>query len=79
MYRFQWAMPSKCLGLTAPLLDVIHALELPCKFGTVNVKWVAGGKALGTAALVDERRLANQMMDAWTDFARDGDPNGKTA
>jgi para-nitrobenzyl esterase len=77
LYRFQWTVPSRYLDPKAPVLGAIHALELPFMFGTLMIDWVPGGKALGKTAQVDERRLANQMMDAWTNFARNGDPNGK--
>jgi para-nitrobenzyl esterase len=78
VYRFQWTVPSKYLDPQAPVLGAIHALELPFVFGTRMFGWVPGGKALEKTAQVDERRLANQMMDAWTNFARNGDPNGPT-
>lgn len=42
------------------------------------VEWLLGGAAVRKAARSEDRRLANQMMAAWTNFARNGDPNGKS-
>jgi len=63
MYRFDWQSPDASLGCC-------HAMELPFVFGTVDVK--GGKKFLGAGPEVQQ--LSHRMIDAWTGFARDGNP-----
>lgn len=77
LYRFQWKVPLGFLESGQPDLGATHALELPFVFGTLDLDWVPGGGKLGHARRQEEQLLASQMMDAWTNFARTGNPNGK--
>ncbi|GAA4094605.1 carboxylesterase/lipase family protein [Actinomadura miaoliensis] len=67
VYEFGWRPPS---GFGA-----VHTIELPFMFGTFRFNGILGG-AEGFAA--DRARLttlSDQMLDAWTTFARTGTPN----
>jgi para-nitrobenzyl esterase len=78
LYRFQWKVPKEYLSPGQPDLGAVHSLELPFVFGTLDYGWVPGGEKLKRADRNEERELSDQMMDAWTNFARTGNPNGKT-
>ncbi|MEU4828837.1 carboxylesterase/lipase family protein [Actinomadura sp. NPDC023710] len=67
MYEFAW-QPPKGYG-------AVHTIELPFMFGTLRFSGVVGGAA---ALNVDRKRmttLSHQMIDAWTSFARTGNPS----
>jgi para-nitrobenzyl esterase len=51
-------------------LGACHALELPFVFGTYNIPLMEGfiGKT-------PNKELSEKMIDAWTSFARTGNPN----
>lgn len=69
VYRFDWA-PKKGVG-------AVHTIELPFMFGTLRFVGVQGGPE---ALRADRPRLAAlsaQMVDAWTSFARTGDPGAR--
>ena len=78
LYRFQWKVPRSFLSSDSEDVGAIHSLELPFVFGTLNLDWVPGGrKLLMTQSQRDQAQaLANSMMSAWTNFARNGNPNG---
>lgn len=66
VYEFTW--------FADPFYGAIHSSELPFVFGTLHLDWIPGGAA---ALAADRPRLvglAHAMMDAWTAFARGGDP-----
>jgi para-nitrobenzyl esterase len=67
MYRFTWRSP-----LHGGALGACHALDVPFALGTHSatpaLRAFAGE---GPAA----RRVAHRMMDAWSAFARGGDPS----
>jgi para-nitrobenzyl esterase len=67
MYRFDWASPS--LG---GALGACHAVELPFVFGKLEEP----GAELFVGSGPEADRLSETMMDAWTAFARSGDPSG---
>ncbi len=79
LYRFDWRVPKPFTDPDLPDLGAMHALELPFVFGTLHFEWAPGGAALARARRTYERDLSRQMMSAWTNFARTGDPNGKGA
>ncbi len=75
-YRFDWRVPSRYLDSALPDLGAIHGIELPFMFGTGDFTWIPGGRAMMRAKLPEVSRLTSQMLGAWTNFAKDGDPNG---
>lgn len=76
LYRFQWKVPADYLPKGVPDLGAVHALDLPFVFGTLDLGWVPGGSRLEQAKRDVDARLSAQMMSAWTNFARTGNPNG---
>jgi para-nitrobenzyl esterase len=64
-YRFDWR--SSLLG---GIMGACHALDIGFTFGT-HKKGIAG-TFFGTGLAAEA--LADTMMDAWTSFARTGDP-----
>lgn len=69
LYRFDWSAPH---GYGA-----VHTGELPFVFGSLRFTGIVGGDE---AARTDHARIAHlsaQMMDAWTSFARTGDPSAR--
>ena len=66
-YHFEQSIPGKEADGAA------HSYELPYVFGNLLSEGpLAGGY---TAA---DRTLSGTMMDYWTNFAKNGDPNGKS-
>jgi len=63
MYRFDWQSPD-------PVLGSCHAMELPFVFGTTDVKGARKFHGVGP----DVAQLSEHMIDAWTGFAKTGDP-----
>ncbi|MEV8630862.1 carboxylesterase/lipase family protein [Streptosporangium sp. NPDC051023] len=69
VFQFDWA-PPKGVG-------AVHTIELPFMFGTLRFAGIQGGQE---ALRTDRARLttlSNQMVDAWTSFARTGDPSAR--
>jgi len=64
-YRFDWASP-----MMDGALGACHALELGFTFGTCRLKGAAPFFGSGAAA----EALSDAMMDAWSAFAKTGDP-----
>jgi para-nitrobenzyl esterase len=64
MYLFTQESP-----LEVPVLGACHGLDVPFVFGTLD----AAGAAAGTGP--DQRKLSEGMQEAWTAFARSGDPS----
>ncbi len=69
VYQFDWR-PPKGVG-------AVHTIELPFMFGTLRFTGVQGGEE---ALRTDRARLtalSAQLVDAWTSFARTGDPGAR--
>lgn len=66
VYQFDWESPAR--GGT---LGACHGLEIPFVFGTIGTT----GDDRMSGSGPDADRLSGQMMDAWTAFARTGDPS----
>ena len=69
VYEFDWA-PPKGVG-------AVHTIELPFVFGTLRFTGVQGGAEALRADRDRLTRLSDQMVDAWTSFARTGDPSAR--
>jgi para-nitrobenzyl esterase len=67
VYEFDWRPPT---GTGA-----VHTIDLPFVFGTLRFTGVPGGAQALRADRAALTRLSDQVMDAWTSFARSGDPN----
>ncbi len=65
-YRFDWR--SNFLG---GLMGACHALDIGFVFGTHKQRWAGTFFGTGTAA----ETLSRDMMEAWTAFAKNGDPS----
>lgn len=65
-YRFDWR--SNFLG---GIMGACHALDVGFAFGTHNQRLAGAFFGTGTEA----ETLARNMMEAWTQFARTGDPS----
>jgi para-nitrobenzyl esterase len=77
LYRFAWKVPTHALESPQQDLGAIHALELSFVFGTEDII-APGGDRLLADPLQRARieALSLTMRQAWTNFARTGDPNG---
>jgi len=62
MYLFDWVSP-----LMKGVLGSCHALELGFVFGTLDNNFFGSGE--------EARALSRKIQDAWTSFARHGDPS----
>ncbi|MDO9352753.1 MAG: carboxylesterase family protein [Solirubrobacteraceae bacterium] len=72
MSRFDWRAPdttdpSRAVGST-------HVMDLAFWFGGLRTSWVPGAAPRGAADLAARRQLSDQMIGAWTSFARTGRP-----
>lgn len=76
LYRFQWKVPTEYLPTGVPDLGAVHALELPFLFGTLDLSWIPGGDKIEAEKRPVDAQLSEQIMLAWTNFARTGNPNG---
>lgn len=76
LYRFKWKIPGKYLPAGTPDLGAVHALEIPFVFGNLDFSWVPGGRKYSEDPNTNAKKLSEQMMAAWTNFARTGNPNG---
>jgi para-nitrobenzyl esterase len=65
-YELQW--------VTDPFYGAHHSSDLPLVFGSLDVGWMPGGDAALAADRPAITEMAHAMMDAWTAFARTGDP-----
>lgn len=68
MYRFDWETPVYDGALKAT-----HALEIPFVWNTLDKPSTANF----TGASPERQQLANQMHEAWINFAHNGNPNTK--
>ncbi|MDN3352931.1 carboxylesterase family protein [Actinomadura sp. DC4] len=69
VYEFDWQPPSGA--------GAVHTIELPFMFGTLRFTGIQGGDAALRADRARLSRLSDQMVDAWTSFARTGDPGAR--
>jgi para-nitrobenzyl esterase len=68
VYRYSFDRPSPPERLH-PVAKAFHSAELEYVFGTLDVRQGATWKT-------EDRKLSEQMMKYWTNFAKAGDPNG---
>lgn len=66
-YRFDMAPPSS--DPNAPKMGAYHSAEIEYVFGQLDSK-------AGVPWSSEDRALSNQMMKYWSNFAKNGDPNG---
>lgn len=69
VYRYRFDMPSPAEPLHPHGKYAFHSAELEYVFGTLDVRH-------GATWRPEDRRLSEQMISYWTNFARTGDPNG---
>jgi para-nitrobenzyl esterase len=69
LYEFGW-QPPKGAG-------AVHTIELPFVFGTLRFTGIQGGDAALRADRARLTGLSDQLIDAWTSFARTGDPSAR--
>jgi para-nitrobenzyl esterase len=67
VYRYSFDEPSPPERLH-PIAKAFHSAELEYVFGTLDVRQGATWKP-------EDRKLSEQMMGYWTNFAKTGDPN----
>ncbi|AXB46536.1 carboxylesterase/lipase family protein [Amycolatopsis albispora] len=68
VYAYEFADRHSPLAEGGPIpLGAAHGVELPYLFALGGIEFPLAP---------DQRRLSEQMIDYWTAFARDGDPNG---
>ncbi|WP_082339925.1 carboxylesterase/lipase family protein [Pseudomonas sp. Pf153] len=77
LYRFKWAVPDSYIPKGQKNLGSVHAMELPFVFGSLDLAWVPGGVEFSAEPSNEAKELSKQMMAAWTNFARTGNPNDK--
>jgi para-nitrobenzyl esterase len=68
MYRFDWETP-----VFGGVLKSTHALEIPFVFNTLDKPNTANF----TGSSPERQQVANQMHQAWINFARNGNPNSE--
>ncbi len=71
MYRFEWTS----FALNVAGLKSFHGLELPFVFHCTEGSTGKRLKLIATKKTI--KRLSGQMQQAWVNFARYGNPNGK--
>jgi len=65
IYEFEYKAPN--------IKAAVHVLDLFFVFGTLDTVDIS--KEMQLAQTIDEQRLSEIMMDAWTNFARTGNPS----
>ena len=70
VYRYRFDLPATPSEMHPEGKYAFHSDELEYVFGTLDVR-------AGATWRQEDRKLSEQMMDYWTNFARSGDPNGK--
>lgn len=69
LYQFDWAAPKG--------YGSVHTAELPFVFGSLRFTGILGGDEALKTDRARITRLSGQMVDAWTSFARTGDPSAR--
>jgi para-nitrobenzyl esterase len=70
VYRYRFDLPATPSETHPEGKYAFHSDELEYVFGTLDVR-------RGATWRPEDRKLSEQMMEYWTNFARTGDPNGK--
>jgi para-nitrobenzyl esterase len=70
VYRYRFDLPATPSEVHPEGRYAFHSDELEYVFGTLDVRH-------GATWRPEDRKLSEQVMDYWTNFARTGDPNGK--
>ncbi len=68
IYRYHFEQPAPPSKFHAGSF-AFHSDDIEYVFGTLDTR-------LGAVWLPEDRKLSDQMMSYWTNFARSGDPNG---
>jgi para-nitrobenzyl esterase len=69
VYRYHFELPAPASEMHPEGKYAWHSDDLEYVFGTLDVR-------RGSEWRPEDRKLTEQMMDYWTNFARTGDPNG---
>lgn len=75
MYRFDWGPTAPVTAPPQKDVGAMHTLELPFVFGTMRLGWVPYAANPTDGERRARQGLSNQMLTAWTTFARTGSPN----
>jgi len=70
VYRFHFELPAPASEMHPEGKYAWHSDELEYVFGTLDVRH-------GSVWRPEDRKLSEEVMDYWTNFAKTGDPNGK--
>jgi para-nitrobenzyl esterase len=70
VYRYRFDLPSPSSEVHPEGKYAFHSDELEYVFGTLDTRRGATWRA-------EDRKLSEQMIAYWTNFARTGDPNGE--
>ncbi len=70
VYRFRFDLPATPSEMHPEGKYAFHSDELEYVFGTLDARH-------GATWRPEDRKLSEQMIGYWTNFARTGDPNGK--
>jgi para-nitrobenzyl esterase len=70
LYRFRFDLPAPPSEMHPDGKYAFHSDELEYVFGTLETRH-------GSTWRPEDRRLSEQMIGYWTNFAKTGDPNGK--
>jgi para-nitrobenzyl esterase len=70
VYRYRFDLPSPPSEVHPEGKYAFHSAELEYVFGTLDSR-------RGAAWRPEDRKLSEQMIGYWTNFARTGDPNGE--
>jgi para-nitrobenzyl esterase len=70
VYRYHFELPAPPSEMHPDGKYAWHSDDLEYVFGTLDVRH-------GSVWRPEDRKLTEEMMDYWTNFARTGDPNGR--
>ena len=70
VYRYHFELPAPPSEMHPEGKYAFHSDDLEYVFGTLDTR-------RGAEWRPEDRKLSEEMMDYWTNFARTGDPNGK--
>lgn len=69
VYRYHFELPAPPSDMHPEGKYAFHSDELEYVFGTLDTRG-------GTTWRPEDRKVSEEMMDYWTNFAKTGDPNG---